>query len=309
MAELEPVDESWTRALCVVAHPDDLEFGAAAAVARWTDQGKTVVYAMVTSGEAGIDGLHPDEARRVREAEQVESARIVGVDSVEFLGLPDGVLEYGVGLRRAICAVVRKYRPEIVITNNFRDTWGGQASTGRSHRDRQGHARRGPGRRQPLDLQRAARSTASNRGVEWGRSGRPARRTDGTGSRRRRPSIAASRRWLPTRPTSTASAGRTSIPRSSSRVARGRPGPGSAFRWRPASRCSPWVGATEPQRTDTNHRALSLSKGKMTVSRFDRLRTRNRADPGLAVVATGARWSLTNCHRPGVPLDLFEHAF
>ena len=125
MAELEPVSESWTRALCVVAHPDDLEFGAAAAVARWTDQGKTVVYAMVTSGEAGIDGLAPDEARRVREVEQVESARIVGVDAVEFLGLPDGVLEYGVGLRRAICAVVRKHRPEIVITNNFRDTWGG----------------------------------------------------------------------------------------------------------------------------------------------------------------------------------------
>jgi len=133
MAELEPVIESWTRALCVVAHPDDLEFGAAAAVARWTDQGKTVVYAMLTSGEAGIDGLHPDEARRVREAEQIESARIVGVDTVEFLGLPDGVLEYGVGLRRAICAVVRKHRPEIVITNNFRDTWGGQALNQADH--------------------------------------------------------------------------------------------------------------------------------------------------------------------------------
>ena len=133
MADLEPVTESWTRGLCVVAHPDDLEFGAAAAVARWTDQGKTVVYAMVTSGEAGIDGLHPDEARRVREAEQIESARIVGVDAVEFLGLPDGVLEYGVGLRRQICAVVRKHRPEIVITNNFRDTWGGVALNQADH--------------------------------------------------------------------------------------------------------------------------------------------------------------------------------
>ena len=61
MPDLEPVDETWTSAVCVVAHPDDLEFGAAAAVARWTDQGKTVVYAMVTSGEAGIDGLAPDE--------------------------------------------------------------------------------------------------------------------------------------------------------------------------------------------------------------------------------------------------------
>jgi LmbE family N-acetylglucosaminyl deacetylase len=126
MPDLEPVDESWTTALCVVAHPDDLEFGAAAAVARWTDQGKTVVYAMVTSGEAGIDGMEPAAARRVREAEQVESARIVGVETVEFLGLADGVLEYGVPLRRAICASVRRHRPEIVVTNNFRDTWGGQ---------------------------------------------------------------------------------------------------------------------------------------------------------------------------------------
>jgi LmbE family N-acetylglucosaminyl deacetylase len=125
-APLEPINEDWERALAVVAHPDDMEFGAAAAVARWTRQGKQVVYCMVTSGEAGIDGMHPDETRRVREAEQVESARIVGVDAVDFLGLPDGVLEYGVGLRRAITASVRRHRPEIVITNNFRDTWDGR---------------------------------------------------------------------------------------------------------------------------------------------------------------------------------------
>ncbi|TXL62721.1 PIG-L deacetylase family protein [Aeromicrobium terrae] len=122
---LEPVDELWERALVVVAHPDDVEFGAAAAIARWTDQGKTVVYCMVTSGEAGIDGMDPDEARRVREAEQVESARIVGVDTVDFLGLPDGVIEYGVPLRREIAAVIRKHKPDIVITNNFRENWGG----------------------------------------------------------------------------------------------------------------------------------------------------------------------------------------
>ncbi len=127
MADLEPVDESWNRALCVVAHPDDMEFGAAAAVARWTDQGKVVVYAMVTSGEAGIDGMRPEETRRVREAEQIDSARIVGVADVDFLGQPDGVLEYGVPLRRVICASVRRHRPEIVVTNNFRDTWGGQS--------------------------------------------------------------------------------------------------------------------------------------------------------------------------------------
>ncbi len=123
---LEPVSEDWERALCVVAHPDDMEFGAAAAVARWTRQGKHVVYCMVTSGEAGIDGMDPEECKRVREAEEVESARIVGVDQVEFLELPDGVLEYDVPLRAAIARVVRRHRPDIVITSNFRETWGGR---------------------------------------------------------------------------------------------------------------------------------------------------------------------------------------
>ncbi len=122
---LTPVDESWDRALAVVAHPDDLEFGTAAAIARWTGQGKHIAYVMVTSGEAGIDGLPPDECRIIREAEQVESARLVGVDDVEFLGFQDGVLEYGVPLRAAVAEVVRRHRPEIVITGNFRDTFGG----------------------------------------------------------------------------------------------------------------------------------------------------------------------------------------
>jgi LmbE family N-acetylglucosaminyl deacetylase len=127
------LDESWERALCIVAHPDDMEFGAAAAVARWTGQGKWLGYTMVTSGEAGIDGLAPDECRVVREAEQVESARIVGVDTVDFLHQPDGVLEYGVPLRRLLAAEVRRHRPEIVITGNFRDTWGGNTLNQADH--------------------------------------------------------------------------------------------------------------------------------------------------------------------------------
>jgi LmbE family N-acetylglucosaminyl deacetylase len=130
---LRPVDEEWERALAVVAHPDDMEFGAAAAVARWTDAGKRVDYCMVTSGEAGIDGMHPDECRTVREAEQVASAEIVGVGTVEFLHLADGVLEQGVGLRAAIAHVVRRLRPEIVLTNNFRETWGGDVLNQADH--------------------------------------------------------------------------------------------------------------------------------------------------------------------------------
>ncbi|EWM63943.1 N-acetylglucosaminylphosphatidylinositol deacetylase [Micromonospora sp. M42] len=59
------------------------------------------------------------------EEEQRASAAVVGVSVVEFLGLPDGLLEYGVPLRRAIAAVVRRYRPDVVLTNNFRETWDG----------------------------------------------------------------------------------------------------------------------------------------------------------------------------------------
>ncbi|RZU50546.1 LmbE family N-acetylglucosaminyl deacetylase [Krasilnikovia cinnamomea] len=120
---LQPVNEDWQRALAIVAHPDDLEFGAAAAVARWTGQGKAVNYVLVTSGEAGIDGLDPAEAGPARETEQRESAAIVGVTQVDFLRLPDGVLEYGVALRRELCRVIRTHRPDIVLTNNFRDSW------------------------------------------------------------------------------------------------------------------------------------------------------------------------------------------
>jgi LmbE family N-acetylglucosaminyl deacetylase len=70
--------------------------------------------------------MHPDDTRGVREDEQVESARIVGVDAVDFLGLPDGILEYGVALRRAIAEEIRLHRPEVIITNNFRESWGGR---------------------------------------------------------------------------------------------------------------------------------------------------------------------------------------
>ena len=120
---VEHADENWQRGLAIVAHPDDMEFGAAAAVARWTAQRKEIVYVLVTSGEAGIDGMHPTEAGPVREEEQRASAAIVGVSQVEFLGMPDGVLEYGVALRREFTRLIRRHHPEVVITNNFRDSW------------------------------------------------------------------------------------------------------------------------------------------------------------------------------------------
>jgi LmbE family N-acetylglucosaminyl deacetylase len=121
---VQPVDETWTSALAIVAHPDDLEYGTAAAIARWTDQGKRIVYCLATSGEAGIDAIEPERCGPLREAEERASAAIVGVDTVEFLGHPDGVLEYGLPLRRDIARAVRRHRPDVVITTNYHDTWG-----------------------------------------------------------------------------------------------------------------------------------------------------------------------------------------
>lgn len=123
---LSPLPEDWTRALAIVAHPDDMEYGAGAAVGRWTAQGKEVAYCMVTSGEAGIDGLHPDQAGPLREQEQLAACAAVGVEVCDFLRLPDGILEYGVPLRRTLAEVVRRHRPEIVLTINFHETFGGK---------------------------------------------------------------------------------------------------------------------------------------------------------------------------------------
>ncbi|OIJ68954.1 PIG-L deacetylase family protein [Streptomyces mangrovisoli] len=127
VSPLEPMPDDWRRALAVVAHPDDLEYGCSAAIAAWTDGGREVTYVLATRGEAGIDTLDPARCGPLREQEQQASAAVVGVSTVEFLNHQDGVIEYGVPLRRDIAAAIRRHRPELVITLNHRDTWGGVA--------------------------------------------------------------------------------------------------------------------------------------------------------------------------------------
>ncbi len=114
-AALEPLDESFGSVMVVVAHPDDIEYGTSAAVDRWVNQGKTVTYLLASRGEAGIDSMHPDEAGPVREAEERAAGRAVGVDIVDFLDFRDGVIEYGVPLRRELCRVMRLRKPDCVV--------------------------------------------------------------------------------------------------------------------------------------------------------------------------------------------------
>ncbi len=121
---MKPMPEDWSRGLAVVAHPDDLEYGAAAAVARWTSQGKQIAYLLVTKGEAGIAGMNPDQVAPLRVDEERRSAAVVGVSDVEFLDHPDGLVEYGVPLRRDLAAAFRRLQPEVVITMSFDLTWG-----------------------------------------------------------------------------------------------------------------------------------------------------------------------------------------
>ena len=118
--KLLTLDEDWDRAVAVAAHPDDLEYGAASAIARWTDQGKEITYLLLTRGEAGIDGMHPRDAGPLREAEEVAGAAQVGVTVIDFLDYTDGVIEYGMELRRDITRAFRKYKPDIVISGNHR---------------------------------------------------------------------------------------------------------------------------------------------------------------------------------------------
>jgi LmbE family N-acetylglucosaminyl deacetylase len=115
--------DDWQRALVIVAHPDDIEYGFAAAVAVWTAAGKEVHYLLATRGEAGIAGLPPEEAAPLREAEQRASAAVVGVTEVEFLDQRDGVLEAGIALRAALAGGIRRHRPDLVVTMWGGDTW------------------------------------------------------------------------------------------------------------------------------------------------------------------------------------------
>ncbi|HZG88856.1 MAG TPA: PIG-L deacetylase family protein [Pseudonocardia sp.] len=112
---LPPLPEEFERVLCVVAHPDDIEYGSSAAVAAWTDRGVEVAYLLLTRGEAGMDASPPERTAELRVEEQIAGSRAVGVSRVDFLDHPDGVLEYGLDLRRDIALAIRRFRPDALL--------------------------------------------------------------------------------------------------------------------------------------------------------------------------------------------------
>ncbi len=106
--------------LVVAAHPDDIEFGAGATLARWTGEGATVRYLIATRGEKGSDDPDADIAAVAarREAEQRAAAAEIGVEGVDFLDEPDGQVQATLALRERITYAVRSFRPEAVMTHD-----------------------------------------------------------------------------------------------------------------------------------------------------------------------------------------------
>jgi LmbE family N-acetylglucosaminyl deacetylase len=90
------------RILVFTAHPDDVDFGAAGTIAKWTDAGLEVTYCLVTDGDAGgsDEDFPRTEMPALRRAEQIAAAKRVGVHDVRFLGYPDGRVEATLTLRR-----------------------------------------------------------------------------------------------------------------------------------------------------------------------------------------------------------------
>jgi LmbE family N-acetylglucosaminyl deacetylase len=112
------------RALCVLAHPDDVDFGSAGTVAAWTAAGTEVTYCIVTDGDAGgFDDTPRAEMGPLRRSEQLAAAAAVGVEDVRFLGYPDGRLELTLDLRRDLSRVIRQVRPQRVLTTSPERFW------------------------------------------------------------------------------------------------------------------------------------------------------------------------------------------
>ncbi len=129
----QPFPTDWRTALVLVPHPDDTEYGCAAAVAKWTSQGKQVHYALACRGEAGIEGMPPEECGPLREREQRASSAIVGVDDVEFWDFPDGQIFDTPRLRAKIAEKIAELAPDVVITIYSGPEWGPDAPNQRDH--------------------------------------------------------------------------------------------------------------------------------------------------------------------------------
>jgi LmbE family N-acetylglucosaminyl deacetylase len=112
-------------ALAIGAHPDDVEFGAGATLAKWAAAGCTIHHLVCTDGSKGTWDPYADGAALVarRQVEQREAAhRLAGerAGEVVFLGYVDGELDSGLEARSRVARVIRELRPDVVLGH---DPW------------------------------------------------------------------------------------------------------------------------------------------------------------------------------------------
>ncbi|MBW1802712.1 MAG: PIG-L family deacetylase [Deltaproteobacteria bacterium] len=107
-----------TDIMIVTPHPDDAEYGVAGTVARWTNEGKQVVYVVCTNGDKGTSdfNMKPERLIEIREKEQMAAAEFLGVREVVFLRYPDQGLEDTPRFRKEIVRQIRTFRPEMIVT-------------------------------------------------------------------------------------------------------------------------------------------------------------------------------------------------
>ncbi len=110
------------RGMVIFAHPDDAEFGCSATVALFASLGVHMTYCLLTSGNKGTHDpkMPPRKLERIREKEQRDAGRILGVQEFVFLRHGDGELEVSMDMRAEVCRAIRENKPDLVFTQ---DPW------------------------------------------------------------------------------------------------------------------------------------------------------------------------------------------
>lgn len=108
------------RVMSIHAHPDDQEFTVGGTLAKWARAGSTIVTVCITSGESGSNertapSLAKEKLARIREEEQRAACRVLGIQHVEFMHYPDGILQPTLELRRDLTRLIRRYQPQVVV--------------------------------------------------------------------------------------------------------------------------------------------------------------------------------------------------
>jgi LmbE family N-acetylglucosaminyl deacetylase len=113
-------------AMVIMAHPDDAEFLCSGTVAKWCAEGWDVRYVLVTGGDKGThdDTMHPEKLAAIREEEQRQACKVLGVKELILLGYPDGFTSESSELRGQIVRLLRLHRPDVVVTwDGFRGSF------------------------------------------------------------------------------------------------------------------------------------------------------------------------------------------